>query len=64
MTLGTMLEQPLPRKINADSGEVPSTKPLEVAMPSSDSKRRKGIFRWVAVWCVLWEEDSDGVSYL
>jgi len=38
MRLGTMLEQPVPRKINADSEGVgvaaPSTKPLEAAMPS------------------------------
>ena len=50
MRLGTMLEQPVPRKINADSEGVPSTKPLEVAMPSVTTDpeietEKKGIFR-------------------
>lgn len=40
--LGTMLEQPVPRKISADSdGVVPSSEPLEVAMLSPQIQKRR-----------------------
>lgn len=65
MRLGTMLEQPVPRKINADSDGVvaPSTKPLEVAMPSRriererDRKTKMNLRAW-------WNQVSERVVFL
>jgi len=72
MRLGTMLEQPVPRKINADSEGVgvaaPSMNPLEAAMPSvtmdPEIATLKQRLRSCDVFCVLKTNILIGVSYL